>query len=521
VPPAVAAKVAQLRERVPFFHWALEFPDVFEAGGFDAIVSNPPFQGGQKITGTLGTDYRDHLVAHLANGQRGSADLCAYFFLRARQLLRPRGGFGMLATNTIAQGDTREVGLDQLLNDSCVIPRAVPSRKWPGTANLEVAHVWVRRGAWAGSCVLDEASVVGITPFLTAPGAAEGKPYRLAANANKSFQGSIVLGMGFVLPPEEAETLIGRDARNRDVLFPYLNGEDLNSRPDQSPSRWVINFRDWPLDRDSASTDYSGPVAADYPDCLAVVREKVKPERDRNNRRVRRERWWQFAERAPALYTTIAGTERVLVIAQTSRTQSPIFVRNGLVYDQKLVVFALPTDDAFALLASSVHYNWIIENGCTLRTDAVYTPSDCFETFIFPASNASLEAIGERYHIHRQSIMLSRHEGLTKTYNRFHDPGETAADIARLRELHVEMDHAVAAAYGWTDLDLGHGFHETKQGLRFTICEAVRREVLGRLLRLNHERYTEEVAQGLHKKGKSKSRKVANGRVTKAQTSMF
>ena len=92
--------------------------------------------------------------------------------------------------------------------------------------------------------------------------------------------------------------------------------------------------------------------------------------------------------------------------------------------------------------------------------------------------------------------MLARQEGLTKTYNRFHNPDEAAEDIQKLRQLHVEMDNAVAAAYGWTDLDLGHGFHETKQGLRFTISEPARREVLARLLKLNHERYAEEVARG-------------------------
>ena len=100
--------------------------------------------------------------------------------------------------------------------------------------------------------------------------------------------------------------------------------------------------------------------------------------------------------------------------------------------------------------------------------------------------------------------MLARQEGLTTTYNRFHNPDERAADIARLRELHVEMDRAVAAAYGWDDLDLGHGFHETAQGVRFTINEAARREVLGRLLELNHQRYAEEVAAGLHEKGKKR-----------------
>ncbi len=82
---------------------------------------------------------------------------------------------------------------------------------------------------------------------------------------------------------------------------------------------------------------------------------------------------------------------------------------------------------------------------------------------------AGLEEIGERYYSHRQGIMLARQEGLTKTYNRFHNPRETTEDIARLRALHVEMDYSVARAYGWDDLDLGHGFHETKQGLRYTI----------------------------------------------------
>ena len=175
---------------------------------------------------------------------------------------------------------TREVGLDQLTASGCTIPRAVPSRPWPGVAALEVAHVWLRRGEWGGICCLDDRSKSGITSFLTPPGAVAGKPYRLKANESKSFQGTIVLGMGFVLEPDEALRLIEKDARNRDVLFPYLNGEDLNSRPDQSPSRWVINFFDWPIEE-----------AQQYPDCFRIVEEKVKPERMKNKRKVRRDKW--------------------------------------------------------------------------------------------------------------------------------------------------------------------------------------------------------------------------------------
>ncbi len=520
------------------FHWALEFPEVFleerAPKGFAAIVGNPPFQGGQKITGVLGIDYRDFLVARIAGGRRGSADLCAYFFLRTRQLLGFNGGFGLLATNTIAQGDTREVGLDQLVAAGCAIPRAVPSRKWPGTASLEVAHVWVRHGRWTGEFILDEKPVTGITSFLTIPGKADGKPHPLIANRDKSFQGSIVLGMGFILTPEEAQALIAKDSRNKDVLFPYLNGEDLNSRPDQSPSRWVINFHDWPLDaaHDDPKNPKDPPYAADYPDCLAIVREKVKPERTRMNeksefvlRKPLPQKWWIYAEKRPALYAAIAPMKRMFVIPRVSKFLTVSLSPTNLVTSEATVVIASESFADFAVVQSTIHQLWTLTYQSSLETRGRYTPSDCFETFPFPLSTSNLKDIGERYYTHRQSIMQTRQEGLTKTYNRFHNPDETAADIQQLRELHVEMDYAVAAAYDWQDLDLGHNFYETKQGLRYTISEPARQEVLDRLLQLNHQRYAEEVTAGLHdkgkKKGKTRSSKKVALKTSPGQTDLF
>ncbi|MCP4353428.1 MAG: restriction endonuclease [Desulfobacterales bacterium] len=176
------------------FHWPLEFPEIFmddhRREGFDAIIGNPPFQGGQKITGALGTPYRNYLVGYIAGGKKGSADLCAYFYLRATELMRDKGIFGLLATNTIAQGDSREVGLDQIANNGGSIIRALPSMKWPGTANLEVAVAWLRKGQWEGAYTLGDKPVEGITPFLAKPGVVAGNPYRLKANEDKSFIGS-------------------------------------------------------------------------------------------------------------------------------------------------------------------------------------------------------------------------------------------------------------------------------------------------------------------------------------------
>ncbi|MCK6478839.1 MAG: BREX-1 system adenine-specific DNA-methyltransferase PglX [Planctomycetes bacterium] len=493
------------------FHWPIEFPEVFlgdsgAARGFDAIVGNPPFMGGQKLTGTFGTAYRDYLVEHVASGKRGSADLCAYFLLRAHSLLQDTGGMAMLATNTIAQGDTREVGLEQLVERGCSIPRAVASRPWPGVANLAIAEVWLRRGQWRGPHVLAGEEVPSITPFLTRPGRVSGKPFRLEANAGVAFQGSIVLGLGFVLTPKEAEALLEGNPRNREVLFLYLSGEDLNARPDQSASRWVINFRDWPLDREAAPDGYRGPVASDFPECLDVVREKVRPERETNNRKVYRVRWWQYGEKRPELYKALASLKRVLVIPETTKYCAFSMCASSQVFSHMTKVVASDSWGLFGVLNAAPHRAWARAYCSTLETRLKYITTDAFETYPLPRDCDALSVIGERFSEARSRVMRRMGTGLTKTYNAFHNEACRDGDIVALRDCAVELDRAVVRAYGWDDLQLRHGFFPTKQGLRFTVDGGLRDELLDRLLALNHERHAEEVAKGLHVAGKPKKR---------------
>jgi hypothetical protein len=480
------------------FHWALEFPEVSAQGGFDAIVGNPPFQGGQKITGALGSSYRDYLVGWLANGARGSADLVAYFYLRASHLVRSGGGFGLIATNTLAQGDTREVGLDQLLDAGWTFHRAISSEPWPGGANLEMSSVWARRDGWAGSSVLDRSEVSAISASLSLRSRISGNAYRLHGNRDRSFQGSIVLGKGFVLAPVEADEMIRADPRNKDVVRPYLVGEELNQDPEAAPSRWVIDFGDRTQDQ-----------ARSYELPFARVEARVRPERAENNMASRRERWWQFGARAANLYRATRAFERCIVITLHSKTVQPVWVRTGIVFSHALCVFAYDDDGHFGLLSSGFHWWWAVTKGSTIRTDIRYTSTDCFETFSQPPLTESMSILGAQLDEHRSTLMLDRHEGLTKTYNRVHESDEHSDDIERLRELHVDLDHAVRDAYGWDDLDLGHGFHETKFGTRFTFAPEPRQEVLDRLLELNHECYAEEVRQGLHGKPKAKGRRKA------------
>ncbi|OBK34229.1 hypothetical protein A5658_11445 [Mycobacterium sp. 1245111.1] len=461
-------------------HWAIEVPDVMDAGGFDAIIGNPPFLGGQKLTAAMGTNARDWLVNVLAGETRGSADLVAYFFLRAHSLLSPTGTLGLIATNTIAQGDTREVGLDRMTDSGFTIIRAIQSRSWPAaTVNLQFASVWGTRATISDEIdrFSDDFPVARISTLLEPAGRVSGHPYQLAENKGIAFQGCNVLGMGFVIDPDEAQDWITADRANKEVLFPYLVGEDLNSRPDCTATRWVIDFND----RTEAQ-------AARYVLPFERALTHVKPIRAENNRKVYRDYWWQFAEKRPAMRKAISQLENVLVLTQTSKTLMPMLAAQQI-YGHKLVVFATERLDDLAVLSSTVHQMWAMKYGSSMRTDFVYTPSDVFLTFPRPSCSERLKEAGKALHSERREIMLRRDLGLTALYNLVNDPGVTSdKDVTRIRDIHVEIDSAVLASYGWRDLRLDHGHHTYRLMERFTVAPRARVEILDRLLRENHRR---------------------------------
>ncbi|MFB6511687.1 Eco57I restriction-modification methylase domain-containing protein [Streptomyces virginiae] len=498
-------------EREPV-HLPLVFPEVWdERGGFDAVVGNPPFLGGKKLTGSLGISYRENLVENLGGGVRGNADLVAYFLLRAYGLLNPNGQAGLIATNTLAQGDTREVGLDQLVAEGMEIRQSVKSSPWPSrSAVLEYCAVWMSRAVVSDGAPrrADNALVWKISPSLESASRVAGAPERLVGNQAVAFIGSYILGLGFTMDPDCAHALISKDARNRDVLFPYLTGQDLNSRPDGSARRWVINFHDWSEER-----------AQQYRDVFKIIEDQVKPERQRKKpdgsfalRSPLPQRYWQYADKRPALQAAIQGVSRVIVLAQVSKTVMPVMAPTGLVYSHKIVIFPSDSLAQLAVLSSAFHYWWSIAYSATMKADLSYSPSDVTATFPRPGYSVMLDELGARLE-HRRSQIVSLNGGLTSTYNLVHDQACMAVDIAELREIHRAIDEEVARAYGWDDLlsqpgGLNHGFHDTRQGPRYTVGPVVRQEILDRLLEENQRRYAAEVAAGLHDK-KSAKKKAA------------
>jgi len=495
------------------FHWEIEFPEVFEREnpGFDSFVGNPPFQGGRNLSASQGEIYSKWLLA-LHEESSGAADLVAHFFRRAFYLLRGDGTFGLIATNTIAQGDTRSTGVRWICQHGGEIYWAKKRVKWPGLAAVVVSVLHVFKGPFQHARRLDDHSVETITAFLFHRGGHD-DPARSSLNAGKSFQGSIVLGMGFTFddtdmkgvatPLVEMRRLIEQEPRNRDVIFPYIGGEEVNTSPAHAHHRYVINF-------DERSEE---ECRGQWPDLMAIVTAKVKPERTTKDvkkypRMVNE--WWKYWNARPELRAAVAGLERVLVISRVGQQAAFAFVPAQMVHSDSLIVFPLPTHAAFCALQSRPHEIWARFFGSSMKDDLRYTPSDCFETFPFPESwntHPALEVAGKTYCDFRAALMVRNNEGLTKTYNRFHDPDERDPEIVRLRELHVAMDRAVLDAYGWTDIPtdckflLDYDINEEEWGTkkkpyRYRWPDEDRDEVLARLLVLNAERAKEEARAG-------------------------
>ncbi len=566
-----------------FLHWFLAFPDVMTRGGFDLVVGNPPFLGGKKLSGNYGDDFLNFISYTYA--PIGAVDLVTYFFRRADMVIKSNRYLSFISTNTIAEGSAREGGLDVLTSQGSSINHAVKSTRWPGRAAVMVALVTIYKGQWSGTYYLGGKQVDQITPYLD-NAKTIGNPLPLKENEGKSFQGSVVLGKGFIMEPDDATKIITANPNYAKVLKPYLNGDDLNSRPDQSPSRWVINFYDWPLrrytigewselselekdeikkrvDKDKfipiAPPNYKGEVAVDYPVCLEIVSRLVKPEREKlsgnsmaDNYRMK---WWQYGVIGKERNNAIAGMEWVIVICRHTRYFQPTLTPNySSVFSDATVVFALFELLSFAVLNSTMANDWMWKYGSRMGDSTLrVTPVEAFQTYPFPNAFVTLTKMGEQYNRLRKEILTTYRLGLTETYNCFHkleplpyaiglvvrnypelekikgkkakdlaiashpelnaQAARLVADIEQLRILHRDMDLAVRDAYGWQDLDLGHGFHEVEylpenDRVRFTMSEAARAVVLERLLALNHVRRKAEEDAGLWKRDEWKLREA-------------
>jgi hypothetical protein len=503
---------------VPPFHWFLEFPEVFSRRnpGFVCFVGNPPFAAKNAVSQDHAS-YMPWLLARFENSN-GKSDVVAFFFRAAFDLLAERGSLGMIATKTIAQGDTRASGLQPICRSRGTIFSAIRRMKWPGAAAVTVSVVHISKGAPAVARRLDGTPVPAISPFLTA-GDIVDDPSRLKANLQRSFQGCNIAGKGFTFDDQQADAhpisvmhaIIRERPSSAERITPYLGGEDLNSRPDQGTDRFVIGFGRMELDE----------CRSRWPELAALVEATVKSDRESRPKNAQSAylaaHWWQWHTDRPTLQEAIKGMERILVASAVSEHLALVFQPPSRTFGHVLNIFAFDSAAAFCVLQSRVHEMWARFFGSTLEDRLRYSLSDGFETFAFPnawETRETLETGGNSCYEHRAAVMAANDEGLTTTYNRFHNPDERHEDILVLRKLHDDMDRAVLDAYGWTDVEPSCEFildYEDMEGdetashrkkpWRYRWPDDVRDDVLARLLALNAERAKQEQLVGATEEG--------------------
>ncbi|MEI2823862.1 MAG: DNA methyltransferase [Chitinophagaceae bacterium] len=542
----VKAQLLADKNHKNFFHWFLEFPEVFNEGGFDCILGNPPYLGFKKITTNFGPSYNEYIKCIWP--EKGKADFITYFFRRIYSLIKEKGFQSLITTNTISQGDTRVVGLDVLVKNGASINFAIRSMKWPGVAAVDVALVSIFKGQWEKDHFLNNAKVSNISTLLDDV-VYTSHPYRLFILDDIYFQGSVIRGNGFLISMEEADMLIALDKKNKEVIKYYYTGDDINNHPQLLSTRRIIDFQDW-----------SEHKSKGYSECWKIVEENVKSEREEilsKSNQVHENKFWIHWDRRAALYNMANKYEKVLAISmQATKYPNFEFIESGNIFSNSLGIICTQSFFLYTFLNSSFHNEWAYKYASLLETRLRYSSSDIFYTFPFPEKLSKqqedqIEVIGKAFHAYRRELMINIQLGLTKTYNLFHSNAintvsinekdkqiaalekhlekiavttkggapktlsfeEAIHGILKLRELYQELNTAVLNVYAWNDIELKYDFYEVdylpeNDRTRYTIHPDARKEVLKRLLALNHKIHEEEEAGGLLDKKKTVGKKT-------------
>lgn len=418
--------------------------------GIDAFGGNMPFLGGRRIATQNGDRYAEWLTEMY--GATGDTDYVGYFFHRAQQLMAPAGSLGLIATNAIADGDNRRSILGRMLADDFHIYGADTAVPWPGNAQVLIATLFLERGLPQDATrpVLLDGRVVRAINSRLRSGDEWTEPEPLGENTGMALTGCFLRGSGFILEKAEEESLLANSPDEAEVVRPFLTGDDLSNSADQSPSRYVVDFRNMTLEE-----------ARRYPKALSIVEERVKPGRERLKSTgadaEHRKYWWRFANVRLELRKRATELPRMLATARVSKHSTFAFVPTDWTPSEQVVVFPLPSWTAFAVLQSRVHGVWVSLQATHMGQGLRYSAGECFTPYPFPRPDprceiGELEQAGRELYEARAALMKRRQIGLTQLHNELLDPSRGDRDLSLLRKLHRTLDEAVLAAYGWQDI---------------------------------------------------------------------
>ncbi len=471
----------------------------------DFIIGNPPFIGASHMREYLGDGYTEAVrAAHPDMSE--SSDFVMYWWNHAAELVRAGRvrRFGFVTTNSLRQKFNRRTLEWHLIGTNAkgqpsrpplALGFAIPDHPWVDASDGAAVRIAMTVGipgpnegtlATVDRETADNSdhydvhlqSRSGILNADLTLGADVASAVPLKANQNLSCRGVQLMGSGFIVTPDEAQALGGgRIPGLENHIRPYRNGKDITGT-----QRGVMVIDLYGLSIDE--------VRDRFPEVYQWVYERVKPERDQNKRKSYREKWWIFGEPRSAFRPALQGLSRYIATVETSKHRFFVFLDREIMPDNMLVNVA--SEDAFHLgvLSSRFHVRWALGAGGTLEDRPRYNKTRCFETFPFPDASEEqkerIRGIAERLDAHRKERQaLHPKLKLTDMYNvleklrasdslsdkdrRIHEEGL----VTVLKDLHEELDAAVADAYGWP-ADLADD------------------ELLDRLVLLNAERAAEE-----------------------------
>jgi hypothetical protein len=482
------------------FHWPLAFPEVFtrENGGFDAIVGNPPFMGNKFWKERLGDSFTAQ-ARHILGAAPGKIDLCIVFHRRAADLLRNAGSYGLLATDNISEGSAISRGLAVLvgIGDIYFCKKGIP---WPGKAAVSVSIICFFKGEYKSAKTANDLKCDLIGPRLLPIEQDNREPLELDKGLF-SFEGvNNSKGLAFVID-SESEWFEPLRNESGSLLVPYVTGDDITSHALTRVSRWALDI----ADRDLEEIEKNFPIAYRF---LMQVKPTRTPSALKSYNGLI-DRWWQFWNHRATQMRRLRRRRDFIAYSKVTKFPVCILAPSQWIYTNQVALIGIDKGDELAIALSSLFRNWLERlSGGRLEGRLRLSISESIAKFPLPEEAISAAGVVAAQSFNDLAVEWAREHGsgMTDVMNAIHSPDDQTPQVEELRRRLVEIDTAVAAAYGWDDLDLSFSFvqHDARairDQCRFQISKATTAELFSRLVNLNRE-----VSEGRHDEAMARER---------------
>ena len=483
------------------FHWPVEFPEVFSRHnrGFDAVVGNPPFLGNSAWKSVFGSQFQSY-VAALLGATPGKIDLSIVFHRHCSDLIRSEGCYGLIAANNMTEGSSTRVGTEKLLQDGDFV-WTWKDFKWPGRASVVTAVVCFFKGRYAGAPTANGQICIRIgsklLPELSIP---SWSPQKLkdCLFAFKGVDNS--RGLAFVIN-EESPWFVPLSSEPSSLLRPYITGDDITSFALHKFERWALDIGDSSID----SVKEKHPIAFRF---LDEVVKQSRSEQELKSYKGLANRWWQFWNHRAAQMRNIRKYSNFVAFSRVSKFPICMLADPKWIFTEGVILVENARPDTLAICLSSFFTEWLVKTqgakfgvGATLRLSI----GDGIETFPIPGKSVSNVGIEKSHLFHELSSKWceANNVGLTQFCNLLSDAKCEDPSISTARQLLLDIDFEVCAAYGWSDFHPQRGFHEApflSRGLGYVLPLQQRTELLRMLIELNQSRFEAEGLNGSQKK---------------------